>query len=481
MNVYDLVLESGINPGRPIGRKREYHCACPGCGGTDRFRIWPEDNNGTGSYNCMGGQGCGRHGDNVQFCIDFFGLDFKAAAQKCGRTDLLDNKTGATPYRRPKPLRSPSQDPVKINHSPNSYQMPNEAWISQANEFVDKCTHDLLGYKKAMAWLAARGINRAAVIKYRLGWNYGDGGKALYKSRLAWGLPLAANENKKNKPLWLPVGLVIPYLLDNQVVRIRIRRPQSERAKNLPKLKYYVVPGSFMGTMVLDPSRRAHVVIEAELDGIATAAAGDQAGAVAVMTLEGKPDAYATEVLNKDLAILNALDFEFDQNGKPTMAGKRANDWWQATYPDTCTRWPVPQGKDPGEAFGHGVDLALWIKAGLPPVFSIKAPVEMAPVIEEAPRQSAAFSTGNGDKATDQRGRGNIPPEVFELRDLLAASGVRLHKREDGRDLGIRKPADYDFGKFHKRLDELVFMNLTVGCYINTLPDGLIGPKGLIG
>lgn len=476
MNVTDLILESGINPGRAKGRKREHHCACPGCGGDDRFRIWPEDNNGTGAYDC---RGCGLHGDNVQFCRDFLGLDFKEAARKCGRDDLLSNDSGSgCSYRKPKPLRSPGQSAPIANFEPGVHKMPNEEWISKAHELAVHCNSELLNFPKAMAWLADRGIDEAAVRRYCLGWNHGNGGKALYKSCKAWGLPLIKNDKDKPKPLWIPIGLVIPYLVDGQVVRLRIRRPRFERDKNLPDLKYYVIPGSFMGTMVLNPDRKAHVVIEAELDAIACAAAGIDAGAISVMTVEGKPDVYAHSILKEDLQILNALDF--GDSGAGQKAVKRANKWWQDTYPDNCTRWPVTQGKDPGEAVGRGVDLALWIKVGLPPVFSIKSPVERAAKIKEASRQSADFSTGNEEMAAQQEGAAKIPAVIFELRDLLKASGVMLWKRDGGRDLGIRKPADYDFNKYHKRIDELVFLSLEVGGYIDTLPDGLIGPNGLI-
>ena len=73
-----------------------------------------------------------------------------------------------------------------------------------------------------------------------------------------------------------------------------------------------------------------------------------------------------------------------------------------------------------------------------------------------------------------------VPPEVVELRDLLKTTGVMLHKREGGQDLGIKTPADYDFGKHHARLDELVFIDPVVFKHILRLPDGLIGPKNLI-
>lgn len=478
MNVLDLILECSIEPGRSIGRKRERHCACPGCGGADRFRIWPEDNNGSGSYNCMGGAGCGLKGDNVQFCRDFLGLEFKEAAEKCGRFDLLsDEFKSGKKSRRSKPLQSPKTNQSDFSFKPNSYDLPNSEWTLSAHDFAVKCNAELLKRKSTMTWLAHRGIDEAAVRRYCLGWNQGDNGKPLYKSRLKWGLPLVSNEKRKNKPLWIPVGLVIPYFVDNEVVRLRIRRPKSERERNLPDLKFYVIPGSYMGTMVLKPDCEAHVIVEAELCGIACASACDEVGAISVMTIEGKPDSFAFSVLKKDLKILNALDY--GDTGQVKKVAKRANEWWVNTFTDICSRWPVPKGKDPGEAVACGVDLAVWIKAGLPPVFSLGSKAE--PVIDqnEVPRQSE-FDLGDEKEVAKQGVEVKIPDVISELAGLLKASGVMLNKREGGQDLGIIKPDDYDLEKYHQRIDELVFQSVEVGLWIFNLPDGLIGPKGLV-
>ncbi|MDF1578395.1 MAG: primase-helicase zinc-binding domain-containing protein [Desulfobulbales bacterium] len=400
MNVLELYLEGGFNPGRTLGRKREHHCACPACGGFDRFRIWPEDNNGAGAYNCMGGSGCGLKGDNIQYCRDFLGMDFRAAAEKCGRRDLLGQDNNPRPsYRKPKPLCSPNRSVAVAPFVPTAYDLPPGQWTAKANELVDKCHLDLLAYPKAMAWLAKRGVDRAAVIRYRLGWNSGNGGKPSYKSRADWGLPLVANDSGKNKPLWIPVGLVIPYSIDRQVVRIRIRRPAAERAKAIENLKYYVLPGSYMGTMLLGPDREAHVIVEAELDAIACAAATDLAGAVSVMTIEGKPDADVLAVLRKARVILGALDFEIGEDGAMTKVGKRAGQWWRDQFADTYRRWPVPEGKDPGEAAEAGVDLAIWIKLGLPPVLTLDAGPDGSARKKEASGQSGDFHSGGEEMA----------------------------------------------------------------------------------
>ena len=47
-----------------------------------------------------------------------------------------------------------------------------------------------------------------------------------------------------------------------------------------------------------------------------------------------------------------------------TVDGKKAYKFWRDTYPHVQP-WPVPRGKSPGDAFKEGVNLRLWIEAGL--------------------------------------------------------------------------------------------------------------------
>ena len=55
------------------------HCACPMCGGKDRFRF--DDKDGRGTYYCSG---CGA-GDGVKLAMGITGLSFKDAAREIER------------------------------------------------------------------------------------------------------------------------------------------------------------------------------------------------------------------------------------------------------------------------------------------------------------------------------------------------------------------------------------------------------------
>lgn len=56
----------------------EYAGPCPGCGGHDRFRVWPEQ----GRYWC---RRCEKQGDLIQYLRDFRGLSFQDAARTVGK------------------------------------------------------------------------------------------------------------------------------------------------------------------------------------------------------------------------------------------------------------------------------------------------------------------------------------------------------------------------------------------------------------
>ena len=61
MNILDLYGASGAGELRKASTTKggEWHGPCPGCGGDDRFHVWPEQKDG-GTYWC---RGCNKAGD----------------------------------------------------------------------------------------------------------------------------------------------------------------------------------------------------------------------------------------------------------------------------------------------------------------------------------------------------------------------------------------------------------------------------------
>ena len=84
LTVTDLYTTRGLalkSKGRN-SRGAEFAGPCPLCGGRDRFLVWPEQNDGRGSYSC---RQCGISGDVIQWLMDVEGMTFRQAAQAAGR------------------------------------------------------------------------------------------------------------------------------------------------------------------------------------------------------------------------------------------------------------------------------------------------------------------------------------------------------------------------------------------------------------
>ncbi len=138
---------------------------------------------------------------------------------------------------------------------------------------------------------------------------------------------------------------------DGRVVRLRIRRPEGDP-------RYVIVPGSFMAPMLWPTEIRLAVIVESELDGLLLyQEAGDMMNVVALGSAQGRPDNVTARLLEHMDVILVALDF--DEAG-----GKAAWQWWRKTYPEKVVRWPVPQGKDPGDYFKSGGSVRAWLSVG---------------------------------------------------------------------------------------------------------------------
>ncbi|EFL53031.1 P4 alpha zinc-binding domain protein [Solidesulfovibrio fructosivorans JJ]] len=352
----------GLAPKKKTGG--EWAAPCPACGGEDRCMIKPADHEGRGGYWC---RQCGAYGDAIQFLRDYEGMSYVEACRHLGI-----EAARATASSLPRPPK-PSAGQGTFEAAPSV--PPAELWTQKATDFAAWAHQQLLASPKELAWLAARGLPLEAVQRYRLGWNPGEKGRScLIRPRARWGLPpVEGKPDKSGKPtlkktFWIPRGLVIPHFAgtapDSPVARLRIRRPEADRREFRAETKYYVIPGSNMDAMILGRDARAFVVVESELDALMLHhVAGDLAGAVSVMTASvRKIEAGVLETLHDALAILVALDAE----GKDG-AGAKGCARWMASFP-RAKRWPVPVGKDPGEAFEKGANLRAWILAGLPAV-----------------------------------------------------------------------------------------------------------------
>lgn len=395
-NLLNLLQSLAITPRRSsVAHGGEYCSACPACGdggkgkGSDRFHIWPDKVNPGGLCNgrfwC---RQCDISGDTIEFVMRFDGLNFPQACASLG-IRLKDGTTG-THYSRP---TTPSL-PAATRSLPRTYAEPAAEWSQRAAAFLADCQSRLQERPDALAWLATRGISPEAARTYGLGYNESSKGGDRYRPRLLWGLEAKLNDKGKEKKLWLPKGWVIPmFSPDGRVLQLRIRRLDADVARFASDIRYCLVDGSSAGTMVLHPEAEAHAVVESGLDAILIAAAGDgQVGAVTTWNASARPDTRATEILQRSQCVLNCFDFD--------AAGEKEQAWWEENF-RRYKRWPVPVGKDPGEAYEAGVNIRQWLSDGLPP--GLQAGKSGA---------DAVAGAKNDEKAEKEE----VPPERMSLK-----------------------------------------------------------------
>jgi len=455
MNVLDLLQQKGISPRRVSSAKGgEYHSSCPGCGDggkgseSNRFHVWPAQNEGQGSWWC---RGCGKGGDGIQFLRDFDGLGFEEACRRL-EVDVPKKEQFRTPRVKTGLGKGAGA------WQPEAAADPPELWQEKAGKLVAWAHATLLENESARRWLLKRGIDKKSIIRFQLGWNGGDDqGRDLWRPRESWGLPPELKPDGKSKRLWIPKGLVIPLLRPaGRVIRIRIRRPEGEP-------RYYVLPGSNTDCLVAPGARRLAIVVESELDAVLIERfAGDLATVIGLGNSSRKPDVDADRALRNAVVILLAADFD--------AGGINALPWWMEHYP-RAVHWPVPQAKDPGDAFKSGIDIRTWILAGCPRGWQIDTSLTGVRADSEAPGVSVA--------AADES-RDGIPAGVAELAGLLAGSPVVIF-RSDKR-VTIREPrswADRNWEK-SREISRLVYMVPEVFAWIEHHPAETINSKNIL-
>ncbi|XXJ20017.1 primase-helicase zinc-binding domain-containing protein [Desulfovibrio caledoniensis] len=415
---------------RPLGGRGEYQGPCPVCGGTDRFRVFPDQAPSgdvaeragvSGGYWC---RQCGLSGDYVQWLVDVEGWDW---------TKIFDflsvegEAAGPASAKRERQRRDPAG---RTLDQLNPVTFPPLKWQEHARKFVEECAARLQSNPHLLQWLEHRGVPLDIAQAYQLGWHAGEpqrnGPPCIYRNREGWGLDKRINKRTgRLQSIWIPRGLVIPNERDGQLAAVRIRRPNQDLGENDDK--YILVAGSEQKVIMITPNARAYVVTEAGLCGLAVMATRQPGvGMCAMGTLSMYPDQQAAGWLAAATGILNAVDFE--PQGKGEQYGNKFRFWWDQRYPQ-CRRTPVPAGKDPGEFVElHGLSaLGAWIRSQLSPVIRVTAP---------PPRGNVTAAPPPKDKKLQ------IPDDVEALRLLLATNRLEIHVGENGNLLGCRGPAE---------------------------------------
>jgi len=287
-----------------------------------------------GKFHCFG---CDMHGDAIQWLRERRGLSFIEACE------YLGHDPGPRKEARPAPAA----------WAPKEAKTPGALWQSKARAFLDGAIKNLWGPGGASMreWLhTQKGLSDATIKGACLGLNLAD----KYEPRATWGLDPVMNEDGTERKQWIPAGLVIPWVVNGDVHRLRTRR--NDPGDGAP---YVVTSGSSMTPATWNLERAAFFIVESELDGLLlNQEAGDLAGVVAMGTATTKPDIQTHSILKDAPMILIALDTD-------DAGAKGAWKFWPTTYGTKARRWPTINGKDASDARLNGLDLRTWIIAGM--------------------------------------------------------------------------------------------------------------------
>lgn len=288
----------------------EWAGPCPGCGGDDRFRVWP----GTGRYWC---RGCSAKGDEIQYRRDFLGQTYEEAASAEGKV-----LRGGGPAGRPPGLTAPR---VRVP------EIPEVQWQRAATAFV-VAAHERLWNtpegKPALELLRARGLSDATLLAADLGYN-------------PEALQIAGR-------WWVEPGVTIPWVVNGAMAKVNVR---------LTAGGYKALAGSKNSLYRGDTTNTTHPValVESELDCLSVLqAANDLVVPVATGSNTGARHVEWFAVLALAPLVLVAFDAD--------AAGDKGAAYW-LDLPNARRLRPVG-GKDANDMLRAGT-LRPWISAAL--------------------------------------------------------------------------------------------------------------------
>ena len=329
MNLLDLIGADGVKL-KKYGAT--YRGRCPFHDGKTETSLLVDAD--AGKYHCFG---CDMHGDAIQWLRDRRGLSFIEACEYLGHD----------PGPRTEPRTAPAA------WEPREATAPAAKWQLLANAFLAGAVETLWSYlgAKLRQWLhTEKGLHDATIKGACLGLNLAD----KYEPRATWGLDHVLKEDGTDKKLWLPAGLVIPWVVNGDVQRLRIRRNDPGDGP-----RYVIASGSSMTPAAWNLERGEAVIVESELDGLLLSQeTGDFCAVVALGSATSKTNKESHDLLRAMPIILVALDT--DEAG-----AKAAWKFWPDTYGKAARRWPTVKGKDASEARLNGLDLRAWVIAGL--------------------------------------------------------------------------------------------------------------------
>lgn len=333
----DLLALTGADP-RPAAHTNggEHKGPCPLCGGHDRLAVWPRHPSGRGRWWC---RQCGQGGDAIDLVRTRDGLTFPEAVRALGGDPAAMSRCRPAPGSVQAPAVSRPPEP------PRPSDPPSTAWQARATAIAERARARLWEPDSwALGELRRRGFSDEVIRSAGLG----DVAKGWRDPGRLWGLG-------EEMRVWIPRGILIPWVAGGQLWRLNIRRPSEDGD---PK---YIGPAGWTNSLYnVDAVRpdRPVIMVEGELDALTIQqAAGDLVTPVATGSAVGGRVLRWIARLATASAVLVAFDAD--------PPGDRAVAYWTDVLPN-ARRWR-PYWSDANAMATGGADLRGWISAALPP------------------------------------------------------------------------------------------------------------------
>ncbi len=335
-----------LSPASHTGKQWQGACPFSDCSvDDDGFVVWPVLTARGCHYYC---RGCGRAGDVLSFVCAYEGISRRRACELLGipydETSSLDDL--ALPKIAP-------DDP------------PPDAWQRRASLFVQESVKRLWSDEggPAREYLYRRGFTDDLIRQAQLGYHR----TTRVDPAGVWGIAEGLHIEK----VWLPRGIVIPWMTGQRVWKLNIRRGDKDIERDLQqarasgkkprKCKYVEVQGSANYLYQADTimPNRPVLLVESEFDALSAIQAGiqDIAGCLATGSTGRGRTPRALSALALASRVLVA--FDVDENGH----GDEAARWWLRTLPQATRLQPWMH--DVNEMLQQHQDIRQWVTLGL--------------------------------------------------------------------------------------------------------------------
>lgn len=363
--MFDLAQHIGGLKQKVGNRKKpeeeEYAGPCPRCGGEDRFIVWPGKDD-SGGFWC---RQCGFSGDGIDYLRKIEGRSFPEACKITGCQYKLNSakaeggsgngNAGQTPPSNHTHHSSAQAGSSRLQtiEPATDLSPPEVVWQNRGYRFVMACEElmweDSKRAQTAHSYLKARGFSERTIQRFSLGVNP----ETQFDDPENWGL-------EKEGKIWIPRGIVIPWIYDSDLWGINIRRPdgdvEPEADEDWKTRKYQRIGGSqnaLFNTEWIDG--RPIALVEGEFDAMAIDQETDEVVAVATGSTSWGRTPRWQALLRPSPIVLVCFDAE--------DAGKQAAEYWTRRF-SRAYRWE-PQLHDAGEMLKAGKDIGRWIEEGL--------------------------------------------------------------------------------------------------------------------